>query len=174
MKAIIVVAALLAAACDRSGARANAPLPLTGRVVDQAQIIGPLTEHALDSRLAKLEATTTDQVVVVTTPSLGGKSIEAYGLELGNGWHIGTAKLDNGVLIIVAPNEHKVRVEVGLGLEGLLTDAKASEIIRHAMPFYQAGNYEGGIVAAVSDVEGVLLSDRRRPQPKPAPMKKAA
>ena len=176
MKAIIVVAALLAVACDREVARATAPLPLTGRVVDQAEIISPSTEQALHDRLAKLEALTSDQLVVVTTSSLGGKSIEAYGLALalGNGWGIGTDKLDNGVLIIVAPADRKFRIEVGMGLEALLTDAKAGTIIQHTMPLFRAGNYEGGISSAVTDVETLLLSDRRRPQPKPAPMKKAA
>ncbi len=174
MKAIIVVAALFAVACDRQAARATAPLTLTGRVVDQAQIIGPSTEQGLNGRLAKLEASTSDQLVVVTTSSLGGKSIEAYGIALGDGWGIGTEKLNNGVLIIVAPAERKIRIEVGLGLEGLLTDATAGTIIQRTMPLFRAGDYEGAISAAVTDVETLLLSDQRRPQPKPAPMKKVA
>jgi uncharacterized protein len=173
-KAVIIAASLMAAACDQGQARRAAPLPLTGRVVDQANLIGPAAEQALDTRLAKLEAQTGDQLVVVTTASLGGATIEEYGLALGNGWRIGDKDLDNGVLLILAPNEHKVRIEVGTGLEGLLTDAKAAEIIRDTLSFYQSANFEGGLVSSVARMESILRQDRRRPQRKASALKKAA
>ena len=96
---------------------------LTGRVVDEANILDPATQRAaLTQKLADLEAKSTDQVVVVTLKSLQGTSIEDYGYQLGRHWQIGQKDKNNGVLLIVAPNERKVRIEVGYGLEGTLTD----------------------------------------------------
>jgi uncharacterized protein len=89
-------------------------IALTGRVVDQAGIILPADEQRLTQQLARLERETTDQVVIVTLPSLNGEAIEKVGLALGNGWGIGQADTDNGVLLLVAPHDRKVRIEVGL------------------------------------------------------------
>jgi len=96
---------------------------LTGRVVDDANLLSPEDEQTLTQELKDLEDKSSDQLVVVTLPSLQGYEIEDYGYQLGRHWGIGTKELDNGVLLIVAPNERKVRIEVGYGLEPILTDA---------------------------------------------------
>jgi uncharacterized protein len=133
---------------------------LTGRVVDDAQLLGPDVEEELASELKALEDKSSDQLVVVTLPSLQGYPIEDYGYQLGRHWGIGTAKLNNGVLLIVAPNEHKVRIEVGYGLEGTLTDALSKIIIENAiLPKFRSGDYAGGIKAGVSDIIKVLTGD---------------
>lgn len=133
---------------------------LTGRVVDQANIIPPATESALTTKLADLEAKTTDQFVVVTLPSLGGTSIEDYGYQLGRAWGIGQKGKNNGLLLIVAPNEKAVRFEVGYGLEGDLTDAVTRLIIENAiLPRFRAGDMAGGIERGVDDAIQVLTGD---------------
>ena len=121
---------------------------LTGRVVDNGNILSPATEAQLTQKLAALEQQTTRQVVVVTLPSLQGYEIEEYGYQLGRHWKIGQAKEDNGALLIVAPTERKVRIEVGYGLEPVFTDALSSLILQQqVLPRFRAGDMEGGVVA---------------------------
>lgn len=121
---------------------------LTGRVVDDANILSPATEQALTQKLQALETSTGRQVVVATLPSLQGYEIEDYGYQLGRAWGIGSEKNDDGALLIVAPNERKVRIEVGYGLEPVLTDALSSVIIQTAiLPKFRDGDMEAGIVA---------------------------
>ena len=133
---------------------------LTGRVVDDAQLLGPDVEEELTDELKALEDKSSDQLVVVTLPSLQGYTIEDYGYQLGRHWGIGTAKLNNGVLLIVAPNDHKVRIEVGYGLEGTLTDALSNIIIDNAiLPKFRTGDYAGGIKDGVRDIIKVLTGD---------------
>src|SRR5580692_4712943 len=119
---------------------------LSGRVVDNANILSGATKSDLDSKLAALEAKTSRQLVVVTIPSLQGYEISDYGYQLGRAWGIGQAKLNNGVLLIVAPTEHKVRIEVGYGLEPILTDALSEVIIQNTMlPNFRKGDYNTGV-----------------------------
>src|SRR5690242_2051030 len=133
---------------------------LTGRVVDDAHLLGADDEAQLTADLKTLEDKSSDQLVVVTLPSLQGYTIEDYGYQLGRHWGIGTAKLNNGVLLIVAPNDHKVRIEVGYGLEGTLTDALSNIIIDNAiLPKFRAGDYAGGIKDGVRDIIKVLTGD---------------
>jgi uncharacterized protein len=121
---------------------------LTGRVVDDAHLLSPQVQADLTQKLADLEQKTSRQLVVVTVPSLGGQEIEDYGVGLLRQWKIGQKGLNNGALFIVAPTEHKVRVEVGYGLEATLTDAVSSVILqREAIPKFKAGDFPGGIVA---------------------------
>jgi len=101
---------------------------LGARVVDEANLLDAAARADLEAKLAALEAKTSDQFVVVTVRSLGGRAIEDYGYRLGRSWGIGQKDKNNGVLLIVAPNERKVRIEVGYGLEGALPDAIASVI----------------------------------------------
>ncbi len=143
-----LVAVLLAAA-----ALAAAPSfpPLTGRVVDQAGILSPATRDALTAMLAQHEQQTRQQVVVVTLSSLQGDTIEDYGYRLGRSWGIGEKGRDTGALLIVAPAEHKVRIEVGYGLEDRLTDAISREIIEQAvLPAFRRGDTDGGVRAGVT------------------------
>lgn len=131
--------------------------PLTGRVVDDAHILSPATVQALDQMLAGYERGTTNQVVVVTLPSLQGYAIEDYGYQLGRTWQIGQKGKDNGVLLIVAPKERKVRIEVGYGLEPLLTDAASSQIVTGViLPAFRTGNMEQGIIDGTQAIVSVL------------------
>lgn len=181
MKALLLPLLLLgSAACDAKAPAARAPaqpqalaeapaspLPaLTGRVLDRADVLPAETEAALTARLAALETATTDQLVVVTWPGLGNESIEKLGLRLGNGWGLGRKDADNGILVIVAPEDRRVRIEVGKGLEGLLTNDMAGRIIERQMaPHFRLGRYAEGIGAGVLAIEGILRSDPKRPRP---------
>ncbi|MDO9473079.1 MAG: TPM domain-containing protein [Caulobacter sp.] len=121
---------------------------LSGRVVDEANLLSPATETALTQKLEALETATGRQLVVATLPSLQGLEIEEYGYQLGRAWKLGGEKTDDGVVLIVAPNERKVRIEVGYGLEPVLTDALSSVIIQSTiLPKFKAGDMEGGVVA---------------------------
>jgi len=131
--------------------------PLTGRVVDNAHILSPSAIQSLDQQLAAYENGTSNQVVVATISSLNGDSIDDYGYQLGRYWHIGQKGKDNGVLLIVAPHEHEVRIEVGYGLEPVLTDAASSEIVNQViMPDFRAGHMEQGVVDGTQAILSVL------------------
>jgi len=133
---------------------------LTGRVVDQAGLLDASQEASLTAKLKALEDKTTDQFVVVTLDSLQGTSIEDFGYQLGRYWGIGQKDKNNGVLLIVAPKEHRVRIEVGYGLEGVLTDALTRIIIETSItPRFRAGDMAGGITAGADDVITALTGD---------------
>jgi uncharacterized protein len=134
--------------------------PLTGRVVDNAHILSDSTKAELTQKLKDLENRTSRQLVVVTLPSLQGYEIEDYGYQLGRAWGIGQKKLNNGVLFIIAPKERKVRIEVGYGLEPILTDALSSVILQETvLPRFRDGDMEGGIVAGADAIMEQLLLD---------------
>lgn len=133
---------------------------LSGRVVDEAGILDASTRDGLTQTLADLEQKTSDQLVVVTVKSLQGTSIEDYGYQLGRAWQIGQKGKNNGVLLIVAPNERKVRIEVGYGLEGELTDAVSRLIIENSvLPRFKVSDYAGGIKRGTEDIVQVLSGD---------------
>jgi uncharacterized protein len=126
---------------------------LTGRVVDDAGILDPATKAALERKLADFETKTTGQLVVVTLKSLQGTSIEDFGYQLGRHWQIGQKEKNTGALLIVAPNERKVRIEVGYGFEGTLTDAVSRLIIENAIiPRFRVSDFAGGINRGVDDI----------------------
>ena len=121
---------------------------LTGRVVDDAHILSPQAQAELTQKLAALEASNSRQLIVVTLPSLQGYDIADYGYQLGRAWGVGQKATNNGALFIVAPSEHKVRVEVGYGLEGVLTDGLTSVILqREVLPRFKTGDMQGGVLA---------------------------
>ena len=130
-----------------STANAAPELPaLSGRVVDRAEILDRSAEQRLAYQLAQHEQATTNQVIVATVPDLQGYSIERFAIELARQWQLGTAENDNGVLFLIAPTERKVRIEVGYGLEGALTDAISSSIIQQiVLPAFRQGNFAVGI-----------------------------
>lgn len=136
----------------------GAPLELTGRVVDAADLIPNLIEADLASHLAALERDTKAQFVVVTTPSLDGLSIEEYGLRLGRGWGLGDRERNDGLLLIAAPSERNVRIEVGYGLENSLADDRCAEFIEMMLPSFRDGNYVAGIEDGVDLVDRELRS----------------
>jgi len=126
---------------------------LTGRVVDNANVLSPQVETDLTAKLENLDQSTGRQLVVVTVASLQGYEIEDYGYQLGRAWGIGEKGKNSGALLIVAPSERKVRIEVGYGLEPILTDALSSVIIQTTvLPRFKAGDLPGGIVAGADAV----------------------
>jgi uncharacterized protein len=133
---------------------------LTGRIVDQANVISPAQRAALEGKLKALDDKSGIQLVVATVSSLDGQEIEPYANALFREWKLGEDKKNNGVLFLVAPKEHKVRIEVGYGLEGTLTDAISKIIIVNAVaPHFKAGDFDGGISRGVDDIITTLTTD---------------
>jgi uncharacterized protein len=143
-----VVLALAGVALFAAAAWAALDFPaLTGRVVDEAGILSPDTQAKLTGLLAEHEQQTGNQVVVVTLKSLRGSTIEDYGYRLGRAWGIGQKGKNNGALIIVSPTTHDVRIEVGYGLEGTLTDLQSALIAQNVMlPSFRKGDYNTGVL----------------------------
>jgi uncharacterized protein len=143
--------------------------PLTGRVVDQANVLSAAERERLTAKLADLEQKSGIQLVVATVGSLQDQDIEPYANELFRAWQIGEKTKNNGVLLLVAPKEKRVRIEVGYGLEGTLTDALSKIIIANAMaPRFKAGDFDGGIAHGVDDIITVLTTDAEEWEAKPS------
>lgn len=153
--ALIALLLLLVPAALRA---ADVPF-LTGRVVDEAKVMSAGERERLTAALKAHEDATTNQVVVLTVPTIGSTSIEEYAVKVFETWKLGQKGKDNGVLVVVVPQDHKMRIEVGYGLEGALPDGAAGEIIRTWMtPAFKAGDYDKGIddgvTAIVARLEG--------------------
>jgi uncharacterized protein len=153
VKALVLSLLLLAGpGCEKAPpvVRDTSNFPaLTGRVVDAADLLTPVQEAALDAKAAALEKEIGPQYVIVTVPSLGGRPIAEYGVGLGRHWGIGHKGRDDGLLLIVAPAERKIRIEVGYGLERRVTDPFAGRVIREqALPSFRQGDFPRGIEAA--------------------------
>lgn len=133
---------------------------LTGRVVDEANILSSQAERQLTTLL---QSETKHQVVVVTLADLEGKSIEDYGYQLGRHWGIGEKGNDNGVLLIIAPDERQVRIEVGYGLEGVLTDAISSVILNNMTPALKESNYNQAALIGVQQILKVIHNETFKP-----------
>jgi len=131
--------------------------PLTGRIVDRASLLSPEWLSSLSAELAAHEDRTGNQIVLLSIPSLEGESLEEYAHRVGTTWKLGRKGLDNGVLVLVVSRDRKIRIEVGYGLEGTLTDAKAARIIRQEMvPKFRDGDHAGGISAGLRAVMGTI------------------
>ena len=159
--ALALAGALLLLAIWTGPAQADPKFPpLTGRIVDEARILSTDDRQQLEATLKELEGKSSDQIVVYTTPSLQGYEIEEFGYRLGRFWKIGQAGVNNGIVLIIAPNERKVRIEVGRGLEPVMTDSLSSVIVQNAiLPGFRRGDFPGGIKAGVRDIKDVLLGD---------------
>ena len=145
--------------------------PLTGRVVDAANIIPDDQEAALTAKLDALEKESSRQLVVATVPNLEGYDIADYGYRLGRSWGIGQKDQNNGAILLVAPNDRKVRIEVGYGLEPILTDAFSSVIINtQIVPAFKAGDFPGGITAGTD----AIIAQLRLPPEEAADLQAAA
>jgi uncharacterized protein len=139
--------------------------PLKGRVNDLARIMPPDRARTLEERLARFEKETSHQIAVLTIPSLEGESLEGFSIRVAESWKIGKKGFDNGVILLIAKNDRKLRIEVGYGLEGVLPDALASRIIREVIvPRFRANDYAGGIEAGI---EAILKVNRGEPLPIP-------
>jgi uncharacterized protein len=133
---------------------------LTGRVVDEAGVLDSASKAAIAEKLAAVEAANGNQIVVVTLKSLQGTSIADFGYQLGRAWGLGQKEKNNGAMLIVVPTERKVRIEVGYGLEGSLTDAVTQLIIQNAiLPRFRTGDYSGGIARGVDDMIQIVSGD---------------
>ncbi len=151
---LVLMTALLLTATVAVGA--NVPF-LTGRVTDNAQILSPDTQRIITEALKAHEDKTGDQVAVLTVPTLEGESIEEYAVAVFKEWKLGQKGKDNGILVIVAPSDRRMRIEVGYGLEGTLTDGTAGSIIRDVMtPHFKKGDYNTGINEGVKAIISVL------------------
>ena len=150
---VAVIAAMVIAIAVPAMAATPAYPALTGRVADDAHILQPAEVAALTAKLANFETQSQRQIVVATVPSLGGNEIEEYANGLFRTWGVGDKQRNDGLLLLIAPTEHKVRIEVGNGLQGIMTDALSSVIIRHDLaPHFKAGDYAGGINAATDEL----------------------
>lgn len=160
---------LVALLCAGLAVRAADFPVLTGRVVDQANVLSAEARNALEPKLAELEAKSGIQFVVATVASLQGQEIEPYANELFRTWKLGEKATNNGVLLLVAPNERRVRIEVGYGLEGTLTDALSKVIIANAIaPRFKTGDFSGGVTRGVDDIITVLTTDASEWQQRPS------
>ncbi len=131
-----------------------------GYVTDEAGILTPDQIASLRSALSEYEQRTSNQIVVLTIKSLEGQDIASYGIEVAEAWKAGQEKKDNGVILLVAPNDKKVRIEVGYGLEGVLTDAKSAQIIRDVIrPHFRENDFYGGISNAITAIEAVIAGE---------------
>ncbi len=150
----LLLLALLAAVWGGVGNAAPIKFPpLTGRVVDDAHVLPPATVAALTDKLAALETATGTQLVVATIPALNDVPIEDYGYQLGRAWGIGQKGKNTGAILIVAPADHKVRIEVGYGLEPVLTDALSEQIIANdIVPAFRKGDFAGGVTAGTDAI----------------------
>lgn len=149
MRRIVLLAAVASIAACGGQAEPKRDLPtLQGRVMDQADLLTSAQEAQLERALATSERKTRAQFVVATVPDLKGKSIVDYGVDLGREWGFGRHDIDDGVMLIVAPKEQQVRIEVGYGLEGILRDEEAKAIITDRItPYFRRGDMAAGILA---------------------------
>jgi uncharacterized protein len=169
-----VLALVVALFCVGAIAAPTFP-PLTGRVVDDAHVLSPQVQADLTAKLAVLEQSNSRQLVVVTLPSLNGDDIADYGNQLLRAWKIGQKGTNNGAVFIVVPSEHKVRIEVGYGLEPILTDALSSVILQQVViPKFRAGDVSGGIVDGTNAIIAQLSADPSTAEQKAAQAEQAA
>ena len=151
-----ILAVLLAALTTGIAFAQNYPA-YNGFVNDYAGLLSPSARAQLEARLSQLEKDTSDEVAVATVNSLDGDTIEGYAVGLFEKWGIGKKDKDNGVLFLIAPTERKVKIEVGYGLEPILTDGRAGRILDNAvLPSFKKGDYETGIIAGVASIEDYL------------------
>ena len=148
-----ILALVLAALVGGGAAHAKLPPRPDGPVLDQAELLPPVEEAALDQKLRAYNAATGRAVLVVTVPSLDGLDIATYGVQLGQEWGVGGKSTDQGLILLIAPSERKLRIEVGYGLEEYLPDVLAGRIIRDTItPRFKAGDMAGGIAAGVDAI----------------------
>jgi uncharacterized protein len=157
---LLLCAAVSAAFDSAQAGQGSLPTP-AGRITDLASVIDAATESELDRRLDQLEQKSSHEIAVVTVPSLGGTTVEDYAERLFKAWGIGQARQDNGVLVLVAPNEREMRIEVGYGLEGILPDGLAGEIVRdNFIPRFRNNDYNGGIRDGVLRVADIVEKEQ--------------
>jgi uncharacterized protein len=167
VRLVFLLAAVAVAALVSPAAALEVP-PLTGRIVDHAHLLPADVAASLSAELAAHETRTGNQVTLLTLPSLEGEPLEQFSHRVATTWKLGQKGTDNGVLILVVPGDRKIRIEVGYGLEGTLTDVKSSRIIREEMaPRFRTGDFAGGITAGVKAIVGTIEGTYQPPARKP-------
>lgn len=155
-KLLILIAsvAFIAASCNTTGPSASVHYPEpTGFVVDEADVITEATQIRLEKVLSDFERDTGNELAVVTVKSLGGLDIDSYSIHLAELWKVGKRGSDNGVIFLIAVEDRKVKIEVGRGLEAVITDAKAGQILdKSVVPNFKVGSWEEGILNGVEDI----------------------
>lgn len=160
-----VLATLLACAFSVAALALNVP-ELSGRVNDYANLVSPATEARIDALLAQLERDKGTQVAVLTIDSLEGEPLEDYSLRIAEAWKLGRADEDDGALLLIAKNDRKMRLEVGYGLEPVLSDVLSRRILDQVLrPSFRAGDFDGGIERAVEAVDGLIRGTSTLPAP---------
>lgn len=143
--------------------------PLTGRVIDTAGMLSAATRQHLEEVLARLEQTDSTQIVVLTIPSLDGEVLEEFSIKVVDQWKIGQKGLDNGAMLLIVKNDRKVRIEVGYGLEGTLTDLLSGRIIRNVIvPQFRAGHFDQGMIDGVQAMIKVVRGEYQASDKRPA------
>ena len=133
---------------------------LTNPIVDNASLISDGVELNLNQQLMDLSDSTGAQLAILTIPTLEGEVLESYSMKVVEDWKLGSAEKDTGVLLLIALEERSIRIEVGYGLEGVLTDTKCGLIIRNVIaPEFRNGNYQAGIVNAINNIVGLVKND---------------
>ena len=164
----LALAAAVVTLAPPSAAALEVPF-LAGRVNDTADLIPAETEQRIDGKLAALEETTGAQMAVLTIPSLDGEVLEEYSLKVAETWQLGRAEQDDGLLLLVARDDRKMRLEVGYGLEAQLIDAQSGRILNNILrPAFRNGDFGGGIEAGVDAVIGTLQGEDVIPPDTPA------
>ena len=156
--ALQLLLALFWLGCPGLSSADKAAIPyLSGRVVDEAEVLSATARNRIGSMLQAHEQATGNQIVVLTVNGIGTESIEDFAMRVFESWKLGTRERNNGVLIVVGPQEHRMRIEVGYGLEDTLTDVAADRIIRNLMtPRFREGNYDVGVEAGATAVIQIL------------------
>lgn len=153
LHALLLVSLALALAAPAARASGFEVPPLRSAVQDEAGVLSPATRQRLEHALRALRRAGGTQLAVLTVPSLGGLTIEQASIRVVDAWQLGRADEDDGVLLLVAPSERRVRIEVGQGLEGVLPDAYAKRIIDEGItPLFRAGDLDGGVTIGVYQI----------------------
>ena len=155
----ILIVCLLVFAAAATAAALDVPR-LEGHVNDYAGMLSPADRQQLEALLTDFERKDSTQIVVLTIPSLQGDALEDFSMRVAEAWKIGRKKVDNGAILLIAKNDRKIRIEVGYGLEGRLTDLMAGRIIRNVIaPQFKAGRFDQGISDGVAAMIGVVRGE---------------
>lgn len=141
-------------------ARALEVPPYEGYVTDVAGMMNPQTRQAIAAHLAELDKTDSTQIAVLTIPSLEGESIQEFGIKVADAWKVGQNKEDNGAILLVSKADRKIRIEVGYGLEGVLTDAVAGQIVANVIgPSFKKGDFDGGFAQGITAMTNAVKGE---------------
>ncbi|MGB6335770.1 MAG: TPM domain-containing protein [Thermoanaerobaculia bacterium] len=169
---LLLLASMLSGAWLGGAAGLAKEVPyLAGRVNDYAEMIDQATEERIETKLREYETATGSQVAVLTIDSLDGDPLEDFSLRVVETWALGRKGIDDGLLLLVARDDRKMRIEVGYGLEGQLTDLESGRILNNILrPAFRSGEFAAGIEAGVDAIVGTLQGDDVIPQEAPAPL----